>query len=169
MGNNELNFFLNNENAFSFILRNLSVNPNKKKKTLFENMTNFGMDLAMIIAPLLTYCFQIHKFNKTKSSKGFSKLICFWLFMGNILRIFFWFGTHFKNTLLYQSTGIVIFQIILIHLCIKYQDNPIQNSFLPDVNNNKSEKNDYKKKSLIFYLINWKQTFKLTISNLIIL
>jgi uncharacterized protein with PQ loop repeat len=109
------------------------------------------MDLAMISAPLLTYLFQISKFHKTKSSKGFSKFICLLLFLGNIFRIFFWLGTHFKKTLLFQSIGIVIFQIILIHLCIKYQDS----SLISKVNNINNRTSD---KALIYYLINWKQT-----------
>jgi uncharacterized protein with PQ loop repeat len=155
MGNNEINTYMDDDSTISFLLRDLSVTPNKKKSSILGSIANFGMDIAMIIAPLLTYCFQINKFNKTKSSKGFSKLICFWLFMGNILRIFFWFGTHFKKTLLYQSTGIVIFQIILIHLCIKYQDNPIQGNLLSTYNTDSS------KKPLLNHLINWKPTFKL--------
>ena len=162
MGKNEINtYYINNENTFSFLLRELSISQNKKKNSLFGNLANFGMDIAMIIAPLITYCFQINKFNKTKSSKGFSKLICFWLFLGNTLRIFFWLGTHFKKTLLYQSIGIVIFQIILIHLCVKYQDNPLQNNFLPEITTNEIEQNKSSKKPLINYLINWKPTFKL--------
>jgi uncharacterized protein with PQ loop repeat len=117
----------------------------------------FGMDFAMVAAPLITYFFQIHKFNKTKSSKGFSKFICFLLFMGNIFRIFFWFGTHFKITLLYQSLGIVIFQIILIHLCIKYQENPIQKSLLPGTSQNEVVLSS--EKPLLYYLLHWKSTF----------
>ena len=115
MGNNEVNSLSNNNN---------SIFPNdieEKIKDIFLYLFDIGSDIAMVIAPLLTYGLQIYKFIKNKSSKGFSKLICFCLFMGNLLRIFFWFGIHFKNTLLYRSIGIVIFQIILIHLCIKYQ------------------------------------------------
>jgi len=119
----------------------------------------------MVVAPLLTYCFQINKFNKTKSSKGFSKLICFLLFLGNIFRIFFWMGTHFKKTLLYQSIGIVIFQIILIHLCIKYQDNPDNKNFISETKNNnennQNQNNNNIQRPLIYYLTHWKDTFSL--------
>ena len=159
MGINEINGYLINENSISFIHRALSVKSPNKKKSIFNKLTSFGMDIAMIIAPLLTYCFQINKFYKTKSSKGFSKLICFLLFLGNTFRIFFWLGTHFKKTLLYQSIGIVIFQIILIHLCIKYQDSPIQLKFLPDAMKNSINNNQ--QKSLIYHLIHWKETFTL--------
>jgi uncharacterized protein with PQ loop repeat len=105
-------------------------------------MSYYGMDIAMISAPLITYFFQISKFCKTKSSKGFSKFICLLLFLGNIFRIFFWYGTRFKNVLLYQSIGIVLFQIILIHLCVKYQeDSNSQKIYLPEIKNTNDKSN----------------------------
>jgi uncharacterized protein with PQ loop repeat len=84
----------------------------------------------MIIAPSLTYVFQIIKFNKTKSSQGFSKFICLLIFLGNLLRIFFWFGKRFKKTLLYQSILTVILQIILVHYFMKYQNKKL---YLQDI------------------------------------
>ena len=105
MGINEINPYISNGNSFSnIILRNLT---SVKKKSILTQLMEFGMDVAMISAPLLTYFFQINKFLQTHSSKGFSKFICLLLFLGNIFRIFFWFGTHFKKTLLYQSIGII--------------------------------------------------------------
>ena len=162
MGVFEMNSYFIQNNAISYILRTLSVSPAKKQNTLLGKIASFSMDIGMIIAPLLTYCFQINKFHKTKSSKGFSKLICFLLFMGNMLRIFFWFGTHFRRTLLYQSIGIVIFQIILIHLCVKFQGDPIRKNLLPDVNvfnDNKSQENKALGKSLLYQLLDWRETF----------
>ena len=156
MGINEINSYINEQNSFpDFLLRNLSI-PSNEDKSFFSKLTEFVMDVAMIIAPLLTYLFQINKFYKTKSSKGFSKFICLLLFLGNILRIFFWFGTRFKKTLLYQSIGIVIFQIILIHLCIKYQDIPI----ISKINNNNQQSTN-SDKPLIHYLINWRKTLNI--------
>jgi len=117
----------------------------------------------MIVAPLLTYLFQINKFYKTKSSKGFSKFICLLLFLGNMFRVFFWTGTHFKNTLLYQSIGIITFQVILIHLCVKYQERPIQKQFLQEstFNDNKGQENNSSGKSVLYYLLHWKETFNI--------
>ena len=166
MGNNELNGYLINDVSFPY--RILSIKSSDKKKSFLGSLAALGMDIAMVVAPLLTYCFQINKFNKTKSSKGFSKLICFLLFLGNIFRIFFWMGTHFKKTLLYQSIGIVIFQIILIHLCIKYQDNPDNKNFISETKNNNennqnqnNNNNNTIKRPLIYYLTHWKDTFSL--------
>ena len=156
MGIEEINTYFNEENIFpNFLLRNLSTKANPKKSFL-SKLTEFGMDIAMIAAPLITYLFQINKFYKTKSSKGFSKFICLLLFLGNIFRIFFWLGRHFKITLLYQSIGIVIFQVILIHLCVKFQDIPIVSNI-----NNTNQQTLSSHKPLIYYLINWKKTFDL--------
>ena len=117
------------------LVRLLGAKKLKRKENFLNIITYFGIDLVMICAPLITYLFQISKFYSTKSSKGFSKYICLLLFLGNVFRIFFWYGTRFKNALLYQSIGIVIFQIILIHLCIKFQYNANNSSktYLPEV------------------------------------
>ena len=117
------------------LIRFLGEKLVNKKGNIFTLITSYGMDLSMICAPLIAYLFQINKFYKTKSSRGFSKYLCLLLFLGNIFRIFFWFGTRFKNVLLYQSIGIVIFQIILIHLCIKFQEKSYNSSrtYLPDI------------------------------------
>ena len=157
-----MNSYFYQENTITYLVRILSVQSQKKKNSLLDNIASFSMDIGMIIAPLVTYLFQINKFHKTKSSKGFSKLICFSLFLGNMLRIFFWFGTHFKRTLLYQSIGIVIFQIILIHLCVKYEVNPIQKNLLPNISSfadNKPQDNSSSEKAPLYQLLNWKETF----------
>ena len=115
--------YFNHEHSLNNIfIRILSENTNNGFIPEFKKIFNYCLSLAMIIAPSLSYLFQIIKFNKTKSSQGFSKFICLLIFLGNLLRIFFWFGKKFKNTLFYQSILTVIFQIILIHYFMKYQN-----------------------------------------------
>ena len=117
------------------------LEESKKTKKKFSKKNFIWMDLLMIFCPLIVYIFQIRKFYKTRSSKGFSKYMCLLLFLGNILRVFFWYGVHFKNALLYQSIGIIIFQIILIHLCIKFrQDSYNSKTYLPEIKNNSNDK-----------------------------
>ena len=106
-------------------------------KYYFYQIVNNSLDLSMIIAPSLAYIFQVIKFNRTKSSQGFSKFICLMLFMGNLLRIYFWFGKRFKKTLLYQSIGAVFFQIVLVHYFMKYQN---KKSYLQDIKVSNSNK-----------------------------
>ena len=124
--------FLNQLNPLDNILIRLlsEKTTGKSFKLKFYRLFNYFIDLAMIIAPSLTYVFQIIKFNKTKSSKGFSKFICLLIFLGNLLRIFFWLGKRFKKTLLYQSILTVILQIILVHYFMKYQNKKL---YLQDI------------------------------------
>ena len=122
-------------------------------KQILSKIIAYTIDIAMVTGPSMAYVFQILKFHKTKSSQGFSKFVCLLLFLGNILRIYFWLGKHFKITLLYQSIGIVVSQVALIHFYMKYQDN--KKSYLPEIkrtNNNsllKLEKRNNIKKFLM--------------------
>jgi uncharacterized protein with PQ loop repeat len=130
----------------------------------FSKYYSYGMDLTMISAPLITYLFQIFKFYRTKSSKGFSKYMCLFLFLGNIFRIFFWYGTRFKNVLLYQSIGIVSFQLILIHLCIKFQED-LSNYSKLDIQNANDNQLDVENKNNInivknYFFAYFSKTFK---------
>ena len=124
--------FLNTLNSLNNIfIRLLSEEATENSfKFKFYKIFNYSIDFAMIIAPSLTYVFQIIKFNKTKSSQGFSKFICLLIFLGNLLRIFFWLGKRFKKTLLYQSILTVILQIILVHYFMKYQNKKL---YLQDI------------------------------------
>ena len=129
----------NNENFQNNIfLRFLSgKSESKALKNILIKIAIHITDIAMVAGPSLAYVFQILKFHKTKSSQGFSKFVCLLLFLGNILRIYFWFGKRFKITLLYQSVGIVLSQVALVHFFMKYQDN--KKSYLPEIkrtNNN---------------------------------
>ena len=120
----------------------------EKKKNIFSKISFIGMDLLMIFCPLIVYIFQIIKFYVTKSSKGFSKYMCLLLFLGNILRVFFWYGIRFKNALLYQSIGVIIFQIILIHLCIKFQEESYNSkTYLPEIKNSNDSQTQLESKS----------------------
>ena len=115
-------------NIFIRILAEKAIQKSYKNK--FSKIFNMSVDLAMIAAPSLAYLFQIIKFNRTKSSQGFSKFICLLIFLGNLLRIFFWFGKRFKKTLLYQSIGAVFFQILLVHYFMKHQNKKL---YLQDI------------------------------------
>jgi uncharacterized protein with PQ loop repeat len=96
----------------------------------FSKLGSDAIENIMIVVQLIAFLFQIIRFYKTKSSRGFSKFICLFLFLGNALRISLCLGTNFKKGILYQSTAIVILQVILIHLSIKYQEDSLNSSKL---------------------------------------
>ena len=135
------NIFFNQNSLNNIFIRLLSANSiEKSSENTFYKLVNYLIDFAMIIAPSLAYLFQIIKFNKTRSSQGFSKFICLLLYVGNLLRIFFWFGKRFKKTLFYQSILTVIFQIILVHYFMKYQNKKLYLQDIKVPSNNKQLK-----------------------------
>ena len=98
-------------------------------------MEEILFDGFVIFSPSLNYLFQILKFKNTKSSKGFSKLLCFIIMLTHTLRIFFWFTEKYKFTLLIQSILVIVIQFYLIYLCIKYKEREIKYNIIPNENN----------------------------------
>ena len=119
----------------------------------FKGFIIFLIDILVATGPSLGYFLQSLKFKQTKSSKGFSKSLCLIMYVSQILRVFFWIGKPFKITLLYQSILIIVFQVYLIHLWVKYHDTKPAN--------NTNQINDIKtndKKEIIEYFIDWSDT-----------
>ena len=139
-------------------LLNTSLNINnhmRKSKPVFSitGFIIFLIDILVITGPSIGYFLQSLKFKQTKSSKGFSKSLCLIMYIAQILRIIFWIGKPFKITLLYQSILIIIFQVYLIYLWVKYHDTKSDK--------NANEINDIKvndKKDIIEYFIDWSDT-----------
>lgn len=118
----------------------------KRVRGLLHFSPSLFFDLFMAIAPSANYLFQIKKFSKTKSSQGFSLYLCFITLLSHSLRVFFWIGKKFKFSLLIQSILVITMQLMLIHLCVKYDDT----------------KNSYPvEKSLTNRLLKCKNTFNL--------
>ena len=110
------------------------------------SLFKLSVDLFMIFLPSFGYFFQGIKFQKTKSSKGFSKSLCLLLLLANILRIYFYIGRPFAKGLLYQSIVVIISQIYLIHYYLKYQE--------------KSKDELPPEKSILNHITSWKEIIK---------
>jgi len=108
----------------------------------FTSFVKIFVDCLMIFCPPLCYVIQARKFQRTQSSKGFSKFLTLMLLLTNILKIYFWFGKPFALALLFQSILITIAHLYLLHIFFKYQDI--------------SEKNKYIQKTFLEHCINWK-------------
>ncbi len=144
-------YILNNE---SFLNQTYNYSPKKKLSFTFKDFVLLIIDFLMIIGPSIGYFLQSLKFKQTKSSKGFSKSLCLIIYFSQVLRVFFWIGKPFKITLLYQSILIIIFQIYLIHLWVKYHGikKPEKKG------NQENDLNFYENKQIIEYLIDWSDT-----------
>ncbi len=114
------------------------------------------MDLFMTFGPSLNYLFQVKKFKKTHSSKGFSNSVCLVTVLSHTLKIFFWFGKKFKYTLLIQSILVIIMQLYLIYLVIKFKED-INDEITISEPQTKSKKEKIKK-IIREDLLNWSET-----------
>ena len=118
-------------------------------------MQEIFLDCFMAFGPSINYLFQVFKFKNTKSSKGFSKYLCLITILSHTLKVFFWFNEKFKYTLLVQSILVIIMQLYLIFLCLKYQEKEINYNKVPKENDNNIENNiDIKQNN-----INWRNIF----------
>ena len=80
----------------------------------------FLVDLSMIIIPPLPYMGQISKIKRTRSSEGFSRTVPLLTLAGAILRLAFWVGRRFSNVLVIQSVLVILTQVYLMYLVVKY-------------------------------------------------
>ena len=112
-----------------------------------RSFLKLSADFLIIFLPSVGYVFQAIKFQKTKSSKGFSKSLCLMLLLANILRIYFWIGKPFEKSLLFQSIVVIISQIDLLHYYLKYQEKPKDKNEMPQ------------EKSILNHLISWRDIF----------
>ncbi|KAF9974899.1 hypothetical protein BGZ73_001597 [Actinomortierella ambigua] len=76
--------------------------------------------IAMVIGPVTGYFHQYYTMNKMKTSIGFSSVTCGVLIVSSIIRVFFWIGEPFDMALLYQSILMIIVQLALLELCVRY-------------------------------------------------
>ena len=123
-------------------------------------MKEILLDFFMTFCPTLNYLFQIFKFNKTKSSKGFSKYLCLVTILSHTLKIFFWFSERFKYALLFQSILVIIMQLYLIYVCIKFKEKEPNYDQIPNENNSSNNTNIKRKiynwKNIIDFKLIWK-------------
>ena len=114
------------------------------------------LDFFIMFAPSVNYLFQVYKFNKTKSSKGFSKYLCLLTILSHTLKVFFWFEETFKYTLLIQSLLVITMNLYLIFLCLKYKEKISNYDIILDEKNNIN--NNIEAKQFIF---DWRNIFNL--------
>jgi len=77
--------------------------------------------VGMAVGPPLVYADQAYSIVKKQDSTGFSRDVCAILLLANITRCFFWLGEHFEFALLFQSLFMIVAQLILLHICVKYR------------------------------------------------
>lgn len=84
--------------------------------------------LAMAFGAPLVYADQARNIINRRNAEGFSKDVCAVLLIANICRCFFWFGNHFELALLLQSVLMIVAQMFLLSLLIKYRSGSFASS-----------------------------------------
>ncbi|EIN06068.1 hypothetical protein PUNSTDRAFT_73257 [Punctularia strigosozonata HHB-11173 SS5] len=75
----------------------------------------------MAVAPPLVYVDQGVSMVRKKDSTGFSRDVCAILLIANITRCFFWLGNRFELALLVQSILMILAQLALLYICIRFR------------------------------------------------
>ena len=126
---------------------------------IFEKVKDIILDIFMTFSPSVNYLFQARKFYKTKSSKGFSNFLCLTLLISHTLKVYFWFGKKFKYTLLIQSILVVLIQLYIIYLCIKFKEDKDKNTIKNSINSNDTKAKI--KKCINSTFLDWSKTFNI--------
>lgn len=77
--------------------------------------------LGMAIGAPLVYADQAYSIYRKQDARGFSHDVCAVLLIANITRCFFWLGERFEFALLLQSVLMIVSQLGLLHLCIRFR------------------------------------------------
>lgn len=85
-----------------------------------QNIVLKAFEFINIFSPIIPFFFQALKIKETKSSAGFSKKMILLILAANILRIFFWFGEKFHYSLLLQSILMILMQLYLLFVAVKF-------------------------------------------------
>ncbi|KAH7413903.1 hypothetical protein DE146DRAFT_638869 [Phaeosphaeria sp. MPI-PUGE-AT-0046c] len=85
--------------------------------------------IFIAVSPITSYGDQIYSMHRTRSSAGFSLDIPLIMLVSSILKIFYWFGSHFSTSLLVQALLMIIVHILCLHVALTHR--PAVASHLP--------------------------------------
>ncbi|KAI0321018.1 hypothetical protein OF83DRAFT_1101574 [Amylostereum chailletii] len=88
---------------------------------MFPSWISTLASIGMAVGPPLVYADQAYSMVRKRDSTGFSRDICAVLLLANIMRCFFWLGNQFEFALLLQSIFMILAQLVLLYICIRYR------------------------------------------------
>lgn len=84
---------------------------------------------SIATSPITSYGDQIYSMHRSRSSAGFSLDIPLIMLVASILKVFYWFGAHFSNSLLIQALLMIIVHLVCLHVAL--MNRPPPNTHLP--------------------------------------
>ncbi|PWN26755.1 hypothetical protein BDZ90DRAFT_205437, partial [Jaminaea rosea] len=86
--------------------------------------------IGMAVGAPLIYADQAHSMAKVRDSTGFSKDVCAVVLLSNIARLVWWFHERYELVLVVQSCLMVVAQIALLSLVLRFQPGSYASSAL---------------------------------------
>lgn len=120
-------------------------------------ITHYVWACLLAVGPILGYIPQYFDIKKTRNYQGFSPVICFILLTSNILRILSFILTPFDVFLLAQSIFMVLVQLLVLQIIVKYSAREILPASSPMPSSSDAKKNYFESfwawNSFLDYLI----------------
>jgi hypothetical protein len=73
---------------------------------------------SIATSPITSYGDQIYSMHRTRSSAGFSLDIPLIMLVASILKVFYWFGSHFSTSLLVQAILMIGVHLLCLHVAL---------------------------------------------------
>ena len=89
--------------------------------TGFSHFVFEAYQIINITLPSVPFIFQVWKFYENRSSLGFSRKLSLFIILANIMRIFLWVGKRFHWSLLAQSVLVLLTQLFVLSVALKFQ------------------------------------------------
>jgi len=81
-------------------------------------LVDYFAPLFLVLSPITSYADQIFSIHRSKSSDGFSLDIPLIMLVASILKVFYWFGAFYSNSLLLQACLMIVVQAILLKVAL---------------------------------------------------
>jgi hypothetical protein len=84
---------------------------------------------SIAISPITSYGDQIYSMHRARSSAGFSLDIPLIMLLASILKVFYWFGSHFSTSLLVQAVLMIVVHLLCLHVALTHR--PVASTHMP--------------------------------------
>jgi hypothetical protein len=88
------------------------------------SVLSFANIHSIALSPITSYGDQIYSMHRTRSSAGFSLDIPLIMLVSSILKVFYWFGSHFSTSLLIQALLMILVHILCLHVALSNRPAP---------------------------------------------
>ncbi|EXJ69789.1 alpha 1,3-glucosidase [Cladophialophora psammophila CBS 110553] len=85
---------------------------------LVQLLVDYLAPIFLVLSPITSYADQIASIHRKKSCDGFSLDIPLIMLLASILKVFYWFGAYYDQSLLAQASLMIVVQLILLKVAL---------------------------------------------------